>query len=222
MKTHIGELRKLQAELHGMGSRISDEDLVAILVTLLLESWDIYTSSYLGASGNQPTVNSHELIAVLIEEENQRKGRKANSLSAMVLQARRKPHCDKKDMECFNCHKKGHMAKDCWAPGNSSGNEKKNYKGKGKGRNRANQSQENDEDINESLNDIAYFMCAAEGSDFKKDDWVLDSVMMSHLMPLREVFTQYQKCNAEVSGIRNLPVTVIGQGTVQINFDING
>jgi len=68
MVEHILKLRKLQEELHLMENMVSDEDFVMILITSLPESWDNYTSSYLGASGNKPTLKSHKLVAILIEE----------------------------------------------------------------------------------------------------------------------------------------------------------
>ena len=54
MVDHISNLWKLQEELHIMGSPVPDEDFVMILVTSLPESWDNYTSAYLGSSGNKP------------------------------------------------------------------------------------------------------------------------------------------------------------------------
>ena len=57
-----------------MDNKVTDEDFVMILITSLLESWDNYTSSYLGSSGNKPTLSSHELIAILMEEDQWRKG----------------------------------------------------------------------------------------------------------------------------------------------------
>jgi len=74
MKTHIGTLRTMQEQLHAMGSVISDEDFVMILITSLPESWDMYTSAYLGSMGNKPTLKSHEIIAILTEEYNRRRG----------------------------------------------------------------------------------------------------------------------------------------------------
>jgi hypothetical protein len=69
MVEHISNLRKLQEELHLMDNKVTDEDFVMILITSLPESWDNYTSSYLGSSGNKPTLSSHELIAILMEED---------------------------------------------------------------------------------------------------------------------------------------------------------
>src|ERR1700678_3260634 len=46
-----------------------------ILITSLPESWYNYTSAYLGSSGNKPTLTSHKLIAILLEEDWRCKGR---------------------------------------------------------------------------------------------------------------------------------------------------
>ena len=69
MVEHILKLRKLQEELHLMENKVTDEDFVMILITSLPESWDQYTSAYLGSSSNMPTLKSHELVAILLEED---------------------------------------------------------------------------------------------------------------------------------------------------------
>ncbi|CAA7267804.1 unnamed protein product [Cyclocybe aegerita] len=68
MAEHIAKLCQLQEELHTMGSKISDEDFVMILITSLPKSWDNYTSPYLGSSGSKPELKSQELVAILLEE----------------------------------------------------------------------------------------------------------------------------------------------------------
>ena len=65
----ISKLRKLQEELHLMENKVTNEDFVMILITSLPESWDQYTSAYLGSSSNKLTLKSHELIAILLEED---------------------------------------------------------------------------------------------------------------------------------------------------------
>ena len=120
MVEHISNLWKLQEELHIMNNLILDEAFVMILITSLLESWDNYTSSYLGSLGNKPDLKSHELVAILIEEDRWQKGRTGES-SSYTLQARGTGKGNFKsaskgnssDTECYNCHKKGHMAEDC-------------------------------------------------------------------------------------------------------------
>jgi len=51
-----------------MSSIIPDDDFVMILLTSLPESWENYASSFLGSSGNRPTVKSQELVGILMEE----------------------------------------------------------------------------------------------------------------------------------------------------------
>src|SRR5277367_3060424 len=107
MVNHISNLRKLQLELHLMGSIISDKDFVMILITSLPEAWDNYTSAYLGSSGNKPELKSHEIIAILLDEDRRRKGRSGGS-GETTLQAKGKEKKDKKkDCECYNCKKRG-------------------------------------------------------------------------------------------------------------------
>jgi hypothetical protein len=57
------------------------------------------------------------------------------------------------DKECYNCKKKGHLSKDCWAKG--EGMEGKGPKGrKGPNKERANQAEE----VNSSLNNLSYMV----------------------------------------------------------------
>ncbi|KAF8226514.1 hypothetical protein L208DRAFT_1191763, partial [Tricholoma matsutake] len=68
MVEHILKLRKLQEEFHLMENKVSDKDFVMILITSLPESWDQYTSAYLGSSSKMLTLKSHKLVAILLEE----------------------------------------------------------------------------------------------------------------------------------------------------------
>ena len=66
---HISKSQKLQEELHIMGSPVPDEDFIIILITLLPEAWDNHTLTYLGSSENKPELQSHKIIAILLDED---------------------------------------------------------------------------------------------------------------------------------------------------------
>jgi hypothetical protein len=133
MVEHISKLRELQNELHTMENLVTDEDFVMILITSLPESWDNYTGSFLGSSGNKPTILSHELIAVLLEEDRRRKGRNDGTSTALYSNSKGKDRQGaNKDKECYNCKKKGHISSDCWAKG--GGKEGQGPKGRKGGR----------------------------------------------------------------------------------------
>ena len=175
MINHIYKLRKLQEELHLMGSIVTDEDFVMILITSLPEAWDNYTLAYLGSSGNRPELRSHEIIAILLDEDRQCKERSGNS-GETALQAKGKRN-ENVDKECYNCHKKGHLSKDCWAEG--GGMEGKGPRGR-KGPNRDKKERSNQaEEVNDSLNDVTYIAgrCISDS----KHSWYLDSSTTSHI-----------------------------------------
>ena len=118
---------------------------------------DNYTSSYLGSSGNKLTPSSHELITILMEEDQQRKGQNSDLATSLQAKQGKGKETGKStgdpNVECYNCHKKGHMSKDCWAKG--GGKEGQGPKGqKGQNKNRLNQAQEANLDLNEASESI--------------------------------------------------------------------
>ena len=83
----------------------------------------------------------------------------------------------KTDVECYNCHKKGHMSSDCWAKG--GGREGQGPKGR-REPNRGDRSHQTQDSVNNSLGDCAY-MANENLHNFSKYDWVLDSAMTSKI-----------------------------------------
>ena len=207
-----------------MESKVSDEDFVMILITSLPESWDNYTSSYLASSGNLPTLKSHELIAILLEEYRRREGRSGTEASAggVSLQAQgnsaKGRGNDNSQKECFNCKKPGHIAKDCWAKG--GGREGQGPKGR-RGPNRKHRSNQAADNTNNDLNDTSYMASAGKSREFSKYDWILDSGSTSHICTAREAFNDYTPLqNSTIQGLGSSLVTAQGRGTVTVNFAV--
>jgi hypothetical protein len=256
MVDHISRLRKLQEELHIMGSSVPDEDFVMILITSLPEAWDNYTSAYLGSSGNKPELRSHEIVAILLDEDRCRKGRSSGS-GDTALQAKGKGREMRKkkensDKECYNCKKKGHLSKDCWAKG--GGMEGKGPKGrKGPNRERANQAEE----VNSSLNDLSYMVYGLSDESLfiedknslndipfeisngqidlgdisfmtnfqippSKSDWYIDSGTTSHISNNRELYSEFFPIKATPVRGIGTPATALGYGTAEIIFKVKG
>jgi hypothetical protein len=223
MVSHISKLHQLQEELHIFSSLVSDEDFVMILVTSLPESWDNYTTSLFGSSGNKPNVKSHELVAVLLEEDRRRKACSGDSSGTALhahAKSREKFRDDNpnKDKECYNCHKKGHVSKDCWAKGGGKeGQGPKGRKSSKKG-NKVNQAEE----VNTNLNDCAYMTFPFNHSrEITKYDWLLDSGTTSHICTTRDAFTDFRTVEETLNGVgEGTPVK--GRGTVNLKFEFDG
>ena len=202
-----------------MGSAVPDEDFVMILITLLPEAWDNYTSAYLGSSRNKPELRLHEIIAILLDEDRRHKGQ-SGSTTDSALQAKGKNRQgkgkdDSDEKKCYNCKKKGHIAKDCWEKG--GGMEGKGLRGRrGLNRDRLNQAEEG----NSSLNNLTY-MANAETLSNSKSNWYLDSGTTSHITNNRNAFTEFTATLATlVLGIGN-PAMTLRYSTISVKFKVN-
>ncbi|KAJ7495247.1 hypothetical protein FB451DRAFT_1477843 [Mycena latifolia] len=116
VKTHLDKLRTMRADLIAMSTDPGDENFVAIVLGSLPASYETYLSALPGHQ-QQSRLETARLTG---------KGKKE---AAFYGNGSKKP---KKMMECYNCHKKGHMAKACWVKG--GGKEGENPPRKGYGR----------------------------------------------------------------------------------------
>jgi hypothetical protein len=67
---HINKMRQIQISLHHMGSLVSDIDFSNVLVSSLPQSWDAFTSSFLGAQSAEKQITSQELVVLIRDEYN--------------------------------------------------------------------------------------------------------------------------------------------------------
>ena len=223
---HISKLRKLQEELHLMGSIVADEDFAILLVSSLPESWDLYTSAYLGSKADGTSLTSHELVAILLEEDRRRKERTGDPHD-VAMQGRApnrgsfhgKPS-EHSEKECYNCHKKGHLAKDCWSKGGGKEGQGPKSRRRNNGGNRGNRANQATEVVNNALADVAY---SANAHTLSRYDWVSDSATTSHICNQREAFINYTPLkNSPVQGLGSIPAQAAGCGTVIVNFAVKG
>ena len=105
---HVTKLREMQEELNLMEDPITDKDFVRILSMLLLESWEGFIVSFMGARTKGTVyLSSHELVAMLLDEGRQRAKKSGGSQDiAMVAQGNGKKNLSDSDEECYNCKKK--------------------------------------------------------------------------------------------------------------------
>ncbi|THH15142.1 hypothetical protein EUX98_g9511 [Antrodiella citrinella] len=135
LRTHFSKLRTMREDLSAMGHPPSDDDFYAIILGSLPSSYDPYISAVTATSSVLGTSLSAEDLMITLTEEYERRSlrskgaRKDESKDAAFYSTDGKAR-SKRTVECYNCHKKGHMKADCWSPG--GGKEGQGPKGKGK------------------------------------------------------------------------------------------
>ena len=119
---HFELLTNFREQLAAMGQSISDEEYVNMLMGSLPASYDpnismITTNADMNASAITPAT----VICIITDEYDKCTLRKSKSKlsqdEAFTVDAQKIKKKKKSDVECFNCHKKGHMKSDCWVKG---------------------------------------------------------------------------------------------------------
>lgn len=170
IRAHFNKLRTMREDLASMGHPPTEQDFYAIILGSLPPSYDPYisavnaTSSVLGT-----TLSSNDLMLTVTEEYERRamkqKGGRKEENSAFSANDSKS---QKKNIECFNCGKKGHKKPECWAPGGGKEGQGPNQKGKGKAKETAAAAKEKSK---EDEKEEAWFALAeANIVDFESED----------------------------------------------------
>ena len=129
MRAHLNKLQMTHEDLASMGVSIADKDFTSIILGSILPSYNTYIAAITATSTliNQVLMPTN-LIDAIIDEADRKaiknpKSKKDDHDAAFVAGQLKKGggnNCSKKlkkNIKCFNCHKKGHFKRDCWVPG---------------------------------------------------------------------------------------------------------
>src|SRR6202522_114211 len=154
---HFAILRTMREDLAAMGQPLSENDFYAIILGSLPGSYDPYISAVNATSGVLgKTISADDLILTITEEYERRNlkskdGKKDENVALYSNDAEKGQKggsSSKKNVECYNCKKKGHYKSECWAPGGGKEGQGPNQKekGKAKAKETAGTAKEKDED----------------------------------------------------------------------------
>ena len=126
IRTHFDIVRTMREELVSLGTVLNDLDFSAIILGSLPKSYDQFLSAVTAtASVMKQDLDPEDLMQTVVDEFDRRSTRSGGSKDKGQPDAAfyagesgsRGGKKLNKDVECFNCHKKGHKKADCWGKG---------------------------------------------------------------------------------------------------------
>ena len=199
VRTHFEAMANLREQLAAMGTTIPDEEYTSVLLSSIPRSYDGNTSAMSTTVAlTNARLTSSTVVKLLTDEYDRRTlraGKKDGNDEALTADASKKKKTSKKDVECFNCKKRGHMKADCWAPG--GGKEGQGPKKKGQdGAASAEQPEQSEIEawatieetpsVEEELDEIVFSVKT------RTECELYDSGASCHMSPFRHKFTSYR------------------------------
>ncbi|KAL2237238.1 UNVERIFIED_CONTAM: Retrovirus-related Pol polyprotein from transposon TNT 1-94 [Sesamum indicum] len=188
---HLNDFNQLTTQLASVDIVFDDEVKALILLSSLLDSWDVVVTS-----------------DMMLNEETRRRQTGGPSGSALHTESRGRPDTrgkyrgrsksrgknkGKKEMVCWNCEKPGHMKSECRAP-------KKEKEGR---------------TANAATEEITDALLLSVSS--SSDDWIVDSGASFHSCSNKDIMEPYTSGDFGLVYLGdNKPLKIVGKGDVRI------
>jgi hypothetical protein len=158
MSTHCGEddnihahftkLANICEKLSAIGRKVSNDEYVSVLVGSLPDCYDGPINSLINTCNATKTDLTHTAIIQAATREYEKRSLQKENQAQDEAFAAADAKSKKKDVECFNCKKRGHYKSECWAKGGrdeGGGPKKSSNKSKTKaGKDTANTAEDSD------------------------------------------------------------------------------
>ena len=205
VRDHINELVLMREKLASMGETITDRKFGQLLLGSMPPSYASVRTALSGIALTQSTKPTTSIVTKLIIDEYESRQLDKKVQDEALSAETQKKKGKKKDVECFNCHKKGHTKAECWAAGggNEGGGPKKKDKKGGEDKDKKSGKKAEVATAEDSHQDIEAWAAiesdeglpamAAQESDSRE---IFDSGASRHMSPFRTSFVTYRSIKA--------------------------
>ncbi|MCO5585689.1 hypothetical protein L7F22_039625 [Adiantum nelumboides] len=211
MSTHFNEFKTTLSHLQAQEVEFQDSAKTMFLLVTLLDSWDTFRTAINNSTPKNGLKCADIECSLLMEQLNCKNVDDSRSC---------------KDVECYHCHKEGHVKKkDSYKWKNKQ--EKKNKDDKGKEKVNDSTNIVKIEELNaltfDSDGDVLYtsslstaFLVASNGS--YEQDWIKDSGAPFHVTPHREWFSSCEGRHGIVRLGNNYACEIVGAGDIKMSL----
>lgn len=231
VREHFEKLKDLRQQLAALGRSVSDTEYAQILMGSLPKSYAPTLGGISAAaelSAIVPTVSAVTKLAVDEFDRRNLDEDKPQDTAFAADGARKKGK--KRDIECFNCHKKGHVKAECWAKGGGKEGQGPKRRGGGSKDTAAGAEQSGDTAQAGDAEAWAVIVDAEEGEDEtpkvpamaadekgSAEAELYDSGALRHMLPFCERFITYRDIPARpITAANNRVFYAVGAGDLEI------
>ncbi|GJQ66088.1 hypothetical protein Trydic_g4167 [Trypoxylus dichotomus] len=198
---HIAKIQNLAKQIRETGDTISDAAVITKILGTLPTKYRNFRQACLSVSEDKLTMTN--LTAGLLDEESSLTSvEEVDTALTVTKNLKGKKFKRTKEITCFNCHKKGHIAKFC----------------RGKKRNKSHN------ELELAGNVSAFNIIQRKPIAFSPNDkWIMDSGASAHMTFRKEYVTTLQEIDTgcQVTLGDNTCLQIYGKGTIRIQIFIN-
>ncbi|MCO5573535.1 hypothetical protein L7F22_027306 [Adiantum nelumboides] len=241
MSNHLNEFHTIASQLQSQGVEFDGFVRAMFLLVTLPDSWDTFRMAMSNSAAPDGLKCANVESSLLMEEVNCKNVEDTKSSNAMHVRGRSRSRGnyerrDKsksrsrsksrpgKGVECYYCHKKGHMKKNCYKRKgkNASDDREENTLTSDKGKCIVD-SEEPKALTHDSDGDICYAsklcptLLVATNSSYEQD-WIVDSGAYFHVTPHKEWFSSYECRHGMVCLGNNYACDIIGAGDIKLSL----
>jgi len=175
VRAHFAKLANMREQLAAMGESISDQHYANILLASLPKCYEMrVTAITTNADDTGRGIEPQKVVRLITDDYDRTmmaKDAKKSEDQAFAASSQRNKGKDKRDIECYNCKKKGHIKANCWAKGGGKegqGPKRDKNKSKDKDKDSAAPAEDKTDDIE------SWAVIDEDFSDFDEDEDKID------------------------------------------------
>ena len=210
LSEYFSGLNLIVAKLRSLGKEVEDVDIISKALHDLPKEYDNFKTNWrMIAVENEEMMKTEKFYSHILSAEASMKKEKPTEVKSEAFLSKR-PQQQKKELECFNCGKKGHFKRDCRSKPKDSQSTHDRAGSSGRQQKSSNKNKQADETKHKG------FM--ARDDDASSREWIADSGASLHMTSDRSLFRTYTRLNqsCNITMANDVKIQAVGVGDIHV------